>query len=96
MISYPEIQEKMHEEIDRVLGSRSATLLDKGTLPYTEAVIEEGMRYSPLSFLVNPHVASEDTKIGPYFCPKGTTVSLKKCSLFKFATTNTDERMYLL
>ena len=76
MISHPEIQEKVHTEIDSVLGARNASLADKGTMPYTEAVIEEASRITPLASLVIPHLATKDTRVGNYFYPKGTPVRL--------------------
>ena len=74
MIAHPEIQEKIHKEMDSVIGARTACLTDKGSLPYTEAAIEEASRITPLAMLVVPHIATKDTHIGPYFCPKGTPV----------------------
>ena len=73
-MTHQDIQSKLQDEISTVLGSRPPTLADKQSLPYCEAVIEEVMRISPLAFFAVPHVASKDTTIGKYFCPKGTTV----------------------
>ena len=75
MISHPQIQEKVHKEIENVLGARNAMLADKGTMPYTEAVIEEAARMTHLASLVIPHLATKDTHVGKYFYPKGTPVS---------------------
>ena len=76
MIAHPELQEKMQNEIDHVIGSRASSLKDRPMMPFTEAVIEEASRITPLSTLGLPHVTAKDTNIGPYFCPKGTNVSL--------------------
>ena len=40
MIHYPEVQEKIHQELDRVIGrDRDVIMADKPTLPYTMATI---------------------------------------------------------
>jgi len=44
MVNYPEIQDKMFEEIQANIGSRQATLSDRPNTPYVDAVIEEVMR----------------------------------------------------
>ena len=75
MLSRPETQTKLQQEIDNVLGTRPPSLADRQSMPYCEALIEEVMRMSPLTFFAVPHMTSRDTKIGQHFCPKGTTVS---------------------
>ncbi|XP_066532446.1 cytochrome P450 2J2-like [Hoplias malabaricus] len=75
MMKYPEIQEKVQEEIDRVIGhSRQPSMADKPSMPYTEAVVHEIQRVGnavPLGF---PKKASKDTMLGGFFIPKGTTI----------------------
>ena len=45
MINHPEIQEKIHSEIDQVIGSERLPLLeDIDKLPYFNTVIKEVMR----------------------------------------------------
>ena len=44
---YPEVEAKLHAEIDAVLGGRPATLDDLKRLPYTAQVIKESMRLYP-------------------------------------------------
>jgi len=41
MISFPEVQRKVHDEIDRVLGTRAPSLDDKSSLLYIEATLNE-------------------------------------------------------
>ncbi|KAG8245236.1 hypothetical protein J6590_005546 [Homalodisca vitripennis] len=77
MILYPEVQRKMQEEIDRVLGrSRKPVLEDKAQMHYTMAVLNEVERINSVSPLGLPHSCSKDTTFGGYFIPKGTTLLL--------------------
>ncbi|XP_005923249.1 cytochrome P450 2J2 [Haplochromis burtoni] len=76
MINYPEIQEKVQAEIDRVVGqSRLPTLTDRPKLPYTDAVIHETQRVGNIVPLGLPKMASKDSTLGGYFIPKGTAVT---------------------
>ncbi|KAG6455395.1 hypothetical protein O3G_MSEX009197 [Manduca sexta] len=72
----PEIQDKIHEEIDRVVGrNRLPKLDDRRNMPYTEACIREMMRFETLVPLGVPHRATVDAKIGDYIIPEGTMVN---------------------
>ncbi|XP_034036269.1 cytochrome P450 2J5-like [Thalassophryne amazonica] len=75
LINYPNIQEKVQEEIDRVIGqTRSPTVADRPNLPYTDAVIHEVQRMGNILPLNGIRKATKDTTLGGYFIPKGTTV----------------------
>ena len=71
----PDIQSKVHEELDRVIGRDALPTVDDRTrLPYTFACLAESMRYRTIGPLGLPHKASEDTEIGGYLIPAGTQV----------------------
>ena len=54
--------EKVHEEIERVIGGdRAPSLTDKARMPYTEATIMEVQRLSVVVPLSIPHMTSEKT-----------------------------------
>ncbi|XP_078141652.1 cytochrome P450 2J2-like [Centroberyx gerrardi] len=75
MMNYPEIQEKVQAEIDRVIGqSRQPTMADRPRMPYTDAVIHETQRMGNIVPLGFPKMASKDTMLGRYFIPKGTAI----------------------
>jgi len=49
MLLHPEVQQKLHDELDRVVGQdRPPTFDDHVNLRYLEAVRKEGNRWQPL------------------------------------------------
>ncbi|XP_032053643.1 cytochrome P450 2W1-like [Aythya fuligula] len=74
MMKYPEIQKKVHAEIEQVLGPDCLpTFEDRKKMPFTTAVIHEVQRFVTLLPHV-PRCTSTDTHFKGYFIPKGTTV----------------------
>jgi cytochrome P450 len=69
----PDAEYKFHEEVDRVLGGRPPRRDDLERLPYTERIFDETMRLYPPAWMMGRE-ATEDTEIGGYAVPKGTTV----------------------
>jgi len=66
----PEIQAKVHEEMDRVIGRDALPTVDDRTrLPYTFACLAESMRYRTIGPFGLPHKASEDIELGGYRIP---------------------------
>ena len=57
MVRYPQVQEKVQQELDNVVGvNRSPLMTDKAHLPYTEAVIMEIQRHSNIVPLGLRHI----------------------------------------
>jgi len=75
LAQHPQVEAKLHEEVDHVLNGRAPTLDDLRQLPYTDQVIKEVMRLYPVAYAIS-RIALEDTTIGGYDIPKGTTVVL--------------------
>ncbi|XP_037686352.1 cytochrome P450 2U1 [Choloepus didactylus] len=70
-----DVQEKVHEEIERVIGpDRAPSLTDKVKMPYTEATIMEVQRLAVVVPLSIPHMTSEKTVLQGYTIPKDTIV----------------------
>ncbi|KAG9329244.1 hypothetical protein JZ751_006429 [Albula glossodonta] len=59
LVAYPEIQEKLHQEMKNVVGmERTPRLSDKPNLPYLEAFILEIFRHSSFVPFTIPHCAT--------------------------------------
>ncbi|XP_049711279.1 cytochrome P450 2C19-like isoform X1 [Elephas maximus indicus] len=75
LLKHPEVTAKVQEEIDRVIGRhRSPCVQDRGSMPYTNAVIHEILRYIDLIPLSLPHAVTHDIKFRDYIIPKGMTI----------------------
>ena len=63
-------RERLHDEIDRVLGQRRATADDLASLPYTRMVLSESMRLYPPAYAIG-RMALEDYEVGGVVIPRG-------------------------
>ncbi|XP_026055463.1 cytochrome P450 2B4-like isoform X1 [Carassius auratus] len=71
----PDVQERCHEEIVRVLGyDRLPSMDDRDKLPYTYATVHEIQRYANIVPSGVFHETTQPTKLRGYDIPKGTTV----------------------
>ncbi|KAF3819781.1 hypothetical protein GH733_015290 [Mirounga leonina] len=71
----PEIQEKVHAEIDRVIGwSQLPSIATRESMPYTNAVIHEVQRMGNIIPLNVPREVTGDTMLAGYYLPKGTMI----------------------
>ena len=69
----PDVEARLHEEIDTVLAGRPASLADVPKLTYTRAVLDEAMRlYPPVPIL--PREALQDETFEGQRIPKGSLV----------------------
>uniref|UniRef100_A0A8C5MSI0 Cytochrome P450 n=1 Tax=Leptobrachium leishanense TaxID=445787 RepID=A0A8C5MSI0_9ANUR len=74
MIMYPAIQEKVQEEISRVIGLAQPTYSQRLNMPFTNAVIHEIQRFADVLPLSVPHETASDVLFKGYFIPKGTYI----------------------
>jgi cytochrome P450 len=67
----PEVEEKLRDEAQTVLGDRPATYADLPSLPYTAMVVKESLRLFPPTWALIPRVAVEDVPMGDYVIRTG-------------------------
>ncbi|CAE6533311.1 unnamed protein product [Rhizoctonia solani] len=79
MLLFPECQAKAQNEIDRVIGTgRLPTFEDRDQLPYVNNLINEVMRWQPVTPLAVPHACTQDDVYRNYHIPKGAIVSMSR------------------
>jgi len=65
----PEVETRLHEEIDRVLGGRIPTIADIPALPYVEKVVTESMRLYPPAWIIGRRALEDYPVRGDYVIP---------------------------
>jgi len=74
---HPEIEAKLHEEIDRELNGSLPTASDVARLRYTEMVFAESMRLYPPAWTMGRRVLA-DYPVGNYVVPAGAIVLMSQ------------------
>ncbi|XP_061072987.1 cytochrome P450 2C20-like [Conger conger] len=75
LIKHPQIQERVHQEIDNVIGRERLPLMeDRKSLPFTDAVIHEVQRVLDIVPLSLPRYATQDISFKGYTIPKDTVI----------------------
>lgn len=76
LLHHPEVQRKLHEEYDRVIGSdRLITMADKNSLPYTAAYINELQRFANIITSNLVRKTTKEVTIGDHRIPAGSAVA---------------------
>ncbi|XP_014816471.1 PREDICTED: cytochrome P450 1A5-like [Calidris pugnax] len=89
LVTYPHIQKKIQEELDKTIGQeRRPRLSDRGMLPYTEAFILEMFRHSSFVPFTIPHSMIRDTALNGYHVPKDRCVFVNQWQV------NHDEKLW--
>nr|KAF6452101.1 cytochrome P450 family 2 subfamily D member 6 [Molossus molossus] len=87
MILYPEVQCRVQEEINAVIGQvRPPEMGDQARMPFTMAVVHEVQRFGDIIPLGLPHMTSRDTEVQGFLIPKGTTIITNLSSVLKDET----------
>ncbi|KAI6176304.1 hypothetical protein M3Y97_00783700 [Aphelenchoides bicaudatus] len=75
LINNPDVQKRMHAEMDRVVGSkRLITAADRSSLFYTNAVVNEGLRLANILVVNVMHKLLTDTELEGCVVPKNTCI----------------------
>ncbi len=83
MIAYPDIQAKIQQELDEVVGREQLPRFEhRSRLPFTEACINEILRHSSITTIpaIN-YATTADTILDGYFIPKNTPLAVNYYSL---------------
>jgi cytochrome P450 len=72
---HPEVEVRLHAEVDQLLKGRVPTIEDLPRLPYTQQVMEEAMRLYPAAWAMSRQSIGED-QLGPYPLPANASVVL--------------------
>ena len=70
---HPEIEKKLHEELDRVLEGRLPGMEDLMKMPYLNKILTESMRLYPAAWMV-ARESVEECQIGGYRIPPGSVL----------------------
>lgn len=73
----PDVEKKLHEELDRVLSGRRPSHDDLNQLKYTQQIIWESMRVYPAVWAVNRQVV-EEVEIGGHTYKPGDTLMMSQ------------------
>jgi cytochrome P450 len=70
---YPEVEAKLHAEVDNAAYDLIPSFDDLEQLPYVKQVVEEALRYYPPVWLYT-RKAIQDDQLGDFFVPAGTDI----------------------
>ena len=72
MMKYPDIQNKVQDEIRKATGDNElVTLADKDNIPYTEATLNEVWRFCNIVPFTGPRKVAGQLKVGNFEIPSG-------------------------
>ncbi|KDQ58238.1 hypothetical protein JAAARDRAFT_35051 [Jaapia argillacea MUCL 33604] len=75
MLLYPDVQEKIHQEIENVVGQdRLPTFTDMDSLPYFHNSVLESLRWKPGAPIGIPHALQRDDVYDGMFLPKDAVI----------------------
>jgi len=77
LAQHPEVEEKLHAELDAVLGGRLPSAADLPKLQYTDRVIRETLRLYPPAWRIFRRT-EEPFEVGEYILPAGANIVLSQ------------------
>ncbi|TPE69370.1 cytochrome P450 [Halalkalibacterium halodurans] len=79
---HPHVEEKLYQEVSKVLGNRPATLEDMPKLSYAEHVIKETLRVQPTVWLISRR-AEKDVTLGDYHISAGSEIMISQWGMHR-------------
>jgi cytochrome P450 len=77
LAQHPEVEAKLHAELDAVLGGRAPGAADLSKLQYTDKIIRETLRLYPPAWRIFRRT-EEPLKVGEYTLPAGANIVLSQ------------------
>jgi cytochrome P450 len=90
---HPEIEARLHEELDAVLAGRMPEFNDVAALRYTEMVLAESMRLYPPAWAIG-RLSLEDYEVGGYRIPAKSLVLLSQYVMHRDARYYTEPERF--
>ncbi|KAL3622297.1 hypothetical protein CASFOL_033708 [Castilleja foliolosa] len=92
LVLHPDVQSKVHDELDKVVGrSRAVTESDLTDLVYLTAVVKEVFRLHPPGPLLSwARLAIKDSTVDGYHVPAGTTAMVNMWAIMRDPNVWTD------
>ncbi|XP_071950461.1 cytochrome P450 2J4-like isoform X1 [Antedon mediterranea] len=84
LVNYPEVQKKLQNEVDEVIGQKKPKWSDRHSMPYLEATIMEIQRLGNVTPFFGRSTTG-DVKISGYTIPADTTVLINLFSVHRHA-----------
>lgn len=82
LAQHPDIEARLHDEIQRVCGSSPPTFEQLASLTYVGQVVDEAMRLYPPAWVFERQ-ALHDLELGDYAMPRGTIVAVSPWTLHR-------------
>ncbi|MEM7130214.1 MAG: cytochrome P450 [Chloroflexota bacterium] len=79
---HPDVEAKLQQEVDSVLGGRVPTVEDLTELVYTKMVLSESMRLYPASWITTRQSVEAD-QFGPYDLPADSAVLMSRHAIHR-------------
>jgi cytochrome P450 len=73
---HPEVEARLYQEVEAVLGERPATIEDLPRLQYAEMVVKESLRLYPPIWDLTTREAVSNVELGGYELPKGSWIAV--------------------
>jgi len=89
----PDVRSRLHEEVDRVLAGRTATVADVESLPYVLSVVTESMRLFPPVWTIGRR-AKVATELAGYPMPAGAMVFMSQWTMHHDARFYRDPELF--